>query len=73
MRRKRVDRTAGIVPARLLPGSELGRFDPVEWRRQRDAWARQHKWPPGKIGFLAFFRETVKLHSDAKGEDSPKL
>jgi hypothetical protein len=29
-------------------------------------WAKRHPWPPGKIGYLDFFLETLDLHKQAK-------
>lgn len=41
--------------------------DPLEWRNQRFEWARHHEWPPGKIGYLAFYMETREAYLTALG------
>lgn len=65
VRRKR-EQSAGLpVPRHLWV--DMVYPDPLEWRRQRFAWARQYDWPPGKIGFLAFFMETREAYLTALG------
>lgn len=41
--------------------------DPLTWRRERFNWAREHPWPAGKIGLLAYFRETREAFYRALG------
>lgn len=65
VRRKRPDRDALGLPWHL--GVNAVGSDPDGWRSERFEWARQHEWPPGKIGFLDFFRETRAVHRQAKG------
>lgn len=64
VRRKREARPGLPLPSHLLP--EAIWADPDIWRRERFEWSREYQWPPGKIGFLAFFRETVDLHRKAQ-------
>lgn len=71
VRRKRKAGPGLPLPPHLLPDAVWA--DPDRWRQGRFAWSKQYQWPPGRIGFLAFFLETVKLHSDAKGYDHPKV
>lgn len=63
VRRKREAGPGLPLPTHLLPDAVWA--DPDSWRRGRFEWSGQHQWPPGKIGFLAFFRETLDLHRQA--------
>lgn len=65
VRRKRNDKEGLPIPRHLWVDMVFP--DPLEWRRQRFNWARQHEWPPGKIGFLAYFVETRETYLEALG------
>lgn len=63
--RRKQDAGPGLpLPAHLAEDAVWS--DPERWKRERFEWARHYEWPPGKIGFLAFFLETVNLHRMAK-------
>lgn len=65
VRRKRRDKEGLPIPRHLWVDMVFP--DPLEWRRQRFEWSRHYEWPPGKIGFLAFFRETRDAYLTALG------
>lgn len=67
VRRKRQNVDGLPLPRHLWVGAAAR--DPEGWRAARIEWARQHEWPPGKIGFLAFFRETRETYRAAMGLD----
>lgn len=69
VRRKRVIDDGLNLPAELLPAAALR--DPEGWREVRFAWARQHDWGPKRLGFLAFFDETVYVYRTALGLTPP--
>lgn len=69
VRRRRVLDDGLNLPAELLPAA-VSR-DPDGWRAARFAWARQHDWGPQRLGFLAFFDETVYWHRTALGRTPP--
>lgn len=68
-RRKRVVDDGLNLPAGLLPAAV--RNDPSGWRDRRFEWSRIHDWGAQKIGFLAFFDETVCLYRGALGLEMP--
>lgn len=65
--RRRQEIREGLPLPQNLTAAAVWRTDPDRWKRERFEWSRQHQWPPGRIGFLAFFRETTDLHQKAKG------
>jgi hypothetical protein len=71
VRRKREAQPGLPLPPHLLP--EAVWADPDGWRQGRFAWAKQYQWPPGKIGYLPFFMETLSLHQQAKGGPPPSI
>lgn len=65
VRRKRPESDTLGLPRHLWVDA-IGK-DPDDWKAARFEWAREHEWPPGKIGFLAFFQETRHAHKQASG------
>lgn len=65
VRRKRQESSGLPIPRHLWTDTVFP--DPLEWRRQRFEWSRNHVWPPGMIGHLEFFRETRTTYRRALG------
>ena len=71
MPRRRREASGGLeLPLHLLPDAVS--LDPDGWKRGRLEWARGRAWGRGKLGFLAFFDETVVLHHEALRRVPPK-
>lgn len=69
VRRKKQTADGLPIPRHLLPDAVWP--DPVQWRRERLAWGSRHVWPPGMIGYLAFFQETRETYRRALGNPRP--
>lgn len=65
VRRKRKEKDGLDLPRHLW--LDAVKPDPIAWRDDRFEWARRHEWPPGKVGFLAFFIETRNAYLTATG------